>query len=108
MRYGPDDKFWVVVDPKPHSTLEDLMFRASLRDLELQFKGGLQIEENPTLFTDEQAAKYEAYGRMTAMRASQAILRAGRENPDTRIDRVEIYGADGTLVFAADITQEVD
>jgi hypothetical protein len=42
------------------------------------------------------------------MRASQAILRAGRENPDTRIDRVEIYGADGTLVFAADIPQEVD
>ena len=108
MRYGPDDKFWVVVDPKPHSTLEDLMFRASLRDLDLQFKGGLQIEENPTLFTDEQGAKYEAYGRLTAMRASQAILRAGRENPDTRIDRVEIYGQDGTLVFEADIPREGD
>ena len=37
MRYGPDDKFWVVVDPKPRSTLEDLVFEASLRDLELQF-----------------------------------------------------------------------
>ena len=108
MRYGPDDKFWVVVDPKPHSTLDDLMFRASLRDLELQFKGGLQIEENPTLFTDEQGAKYETYGRLTAMRASQAILRAGRENPDTRIDRVEIYGQDGTLVFEADIPREGD
>jgi hypothetical protein len=108
MRYGPDDKFWVVVDPKPYSTLDDLAFEASLRDLELQFKGGLQIEENPTLFTDRQEARIEAYGRLTAMRASQAILRAGRENPDTRIDRVEIYGADGTLVFAADIPQEVD
>ena len=75
MRYGPDDKFWVVVDPKPHSTLEDLVFEASLRDLELQFKGGLQIDENPTLFTDRQEARLEAYGRLTAMRASQAILR---------------------------------
>ena len=41
MRYGPDDKFWVVVDPKPDSTLDDLVFKASLRDLELQFRGGL-------------------------------------------------------------------
>jgi len=108
MRYGPDDKLWVVVDPKPHSTLDDLVFEASLRDLELQFRGGLQIDENPTLFTDRQEARLEAYGRLTAMRASQAILRAGRENPDTRIDRVEVYGADGELVFAADIPQEVD
>ena len=108
MRYGPDDKFWVVTDPKPHSTLDDLVFEASLRDLEMQFRGGLQIEENPTLFTDRQEARIEAYGRLTAMRASQAILRAGRENPNTRIDRVEIYGADGELVFAADIPREVD
>ena len=82
MRYGPDDKFWVVVDPKPNSTLDDLVFEASLRDLELQFRGGLQIDENPTLFTDRQEARLEAYGRLTAMRASQAILRAGRENPE--------------------------
>ena len=108
MRYGPDDKFWVVVDPKTHSTLDDLVFEASLRDLDLQFKGGLQIDENPSLFTDRQEARLEAYGRLTAMRASQAILRAGRENPNTRIDRVEVYGADGELVFAADIPQEVD
>jgi hypothetical protein len=59
MRYGPDDKFWVVVDPKPDSTLDDLVFKASLRDLELQFRGGLSIDENPTLFTDRQ----EAVGR---------------------------------------------
>ena len=80
MRYGPDDKLWVVIDPKDNCELEDIIFQASLRDLHLQFKGGLQIEENPTLFSDEQEARYEAYGRLTAMRASQAILRAGREN----------------------------
>ncbi len=108
MRCGPDDKFWVVVDPKPYSTLDDLVFEASLRDLELQFRGGLQIDENPTLFTDRQEARHEAYGPLTAIRASPAILRAGRETPDTRIDRVEISGADGTLVFAADIPPEVD
>jgi hypothetical protein len=107
MRYGPDDKFWVVVDPKPRSKEEDVIFEASLKDLELQFKGGLTIDENPTLFTDEHEAKYEAFGRITAMRAGQAILRAGRENPDTRIDRIEIYGADGKLVFEANLPGEV-
>ncbi len=108
MHFGPDVKFWVVLDPKPNSELEDLMFEASLRDLELQFQDGLQIDENPTLFTVQQEARLDAYGRLTAMRASQAILRAGRENPETRIDRVEIYGADGELVFAADISKEMD
>jgi len=43
MRYGPDHKFWVVVDPTPSSTQEDIVFKASLKDLELQFKGGLTI-----------------------------------------------------------------
>jgi hypothetical protein len=106
MRYGPDDKFWVVIDPADNSELGDIVFQASLRDLDLQFKGGLQIEENPTLFTNEKEARYEAYGRLTAMRARQAILRAGRENPGTRIDRVEIYGEDGSLVFEADLPKE--
>lgn len=40
-------------------------------------------------------------GRLTAMRAAQAVLRAGRENPSTQIDRIDIYGADGKLVFEA-------
>jgi len=70
-------------------------------------RGGLKIEENPTLFTDGQEAKYEAFGRLTAMRAGQAILRSGRENPDTRIERIEIYGADGTLVFEANLPGDV-
>lgn len=40
MRYGPDDKFWVVIDPKDNCELEDIIFQASLQDLHLQFKGG--------------------------------------------------------------------
>ncbi len=62
MRYGPDDKFWVVIDPNDNCELEDTIFQASLRDLDLQFKGGMQIEKNPTLFTDEQEARYETFG----------------------------------------------
>lgn len=103
MRYGLDNKFWVVVDPTPGSEMGDVLFETTLRGLELQFKGGLTMAQNPTLFTEEQDAKYEAFGRLTAMRAAQAVLRAGRENPQARIDRIEIYGADGKLVFEADL-----
>jgi hypothetical protein len=103
MRYGPDDKFWVVVDPTPVSELGDILFETTLHGLELQFKGGLTMAQNPTIFTDHQEAKYEAFGRLTAMRAAQAVLRAGRENPETRVDRIEIYGADGKLVFEANL-----
>jgi hypothetical protein len=103
MRYGPDDKFWVVVDPTPVSELGDVLFESTIRGLELQFKGGLTMAQNPTILTDEQEAKYEAFGRLTAMRAAQAVLRAGRENPATRVDRIEIYGADGKLVFEANL-----
>jgi len=62
MRYGPDDKFWVVVDPTPESEMGDLLFETSLRGLDLQFKGGLTMAQNPTIFTDQQEAKYEAMG----------------------------------------------
>ncbi len=103
MRYGPEDKFWVVVDPTPVSELGDILFETTLRGLELQFKGGLTMAQNPTIFTDQQEAKYEAYGRLTAMRAAQAVLRAGRENPEARVDRIEISGADAKLVFEANL-----
>jgi len=107
MRYGPQEKFWVVVDPKEHSTLEDIVFQASLKDLELQFKGGLKIEENPTLFTEQQEAEIEAYGRLTAMRATQAIARSGVGSKLQNATRLEIYGADGKLVFEANLPGEV-
>ncbi|MCK4414419.1 MAG: hypothetical protein KAY32_12830 [Candidatus Eisenbacteria sp.] len=103
MRYGPDDSLWVVTDPTPSSTLGDIMFEASLRDLILQFKGGLSMDDHPTLFTDEREAEIEAYGRMTAMRASQAIAASGAGAELQDVTRVELRGPDGDLLFEADI-----
>lgn len=62
-------------DPTPESEKADRLFQASLKDLELQFKGGLTIAQHPTLFTAKAEAEIEAYGRLVAMRASQAIAR---------------------------------
>jgi hypothetical protein len=104
MRYGPTDKFYVVVDPGPDSTEEDILFQASLKDLELQFKGGLKIEENPTLFTDEKEAKVEAYGRLVAMRASEAIARSQVNFQD--VARIEILDGQGKVLFEQDFRVE--
>lgn len=41
MRYGQDEKFWVVLDPRSDSETVDILFETSLRSLDLQFKGGL-------------------------------------------------------------------
>lgn len=104
MRFGPDDDFWVVVDPTPESQLEDVVFRATLRRLELQFKGGLTMDRNPTLFTDEKEAKVEGYGRLVAMRASQAIARRLRFDPDAEVaERIEVLDGSGNLLFEADL-----
>ena len=103
MRYGPEVKFWVVVDPREHSTLEDIIFQASLKDLDLQFKGGLTMAQNPTLFTEQREAEIEAYGRLVALRATQAIARSGAGSKLQNATRLEIYGADGKLVFEANL-----
>lgn len=102
MRYGPDEKLWVVTDPTAESEMPDICFEASLRDLERQFRGGLTCEQNPTLFTDRREAEVEAFGRLTAMRAARAIARDGNSEALQRADRVEILDAEGNLLFQAD------
>ncbi len=107
MRYGPNEKWWIVVDAQSDGTLEDIVFQASLKDLELQFKGGLKIEENPTLFTDQKEAEVEAYGRLVAMKAAQAIARSGACSQIPNATRIELLDGDGIVLFEADLQSEV-
>jgi hypothetical protein len=107
MRFGPDDKFWVITDPTFESEEDDCVFETSLRKLDLQFKGGLTMDRNPTIFTDENEARVEAFCRMTAMRASIAIrdrLRGG-EDVDLPL-KIEVHGASGEVLFRATITSD--
>lgn len=107
MRFGPDDRFWLVVDPTPESEVGDCVFEASLRKLDLQFKGGLTMDRNPTLFTDENEARIEAFGRMTAARASRAIRDRLRGGEDVELPlKIEVHGADGETLFRATVTAD--
>lgn len=99
MRIDPNQKLWVVIDPTPTTEDGENMFQASLADLFLQFKGGLTMEENPTLFTDREEAAIEAYGRLTAMRASRAIARNCGSVELQKAHRLEILDGEGNLLF---------
>jgi hypothetical protein len=81
MRCGPDDKFWVVVNPTADSELGDVLFETSLRGLELQFRGGLTMAENPTMFSEKEEAIREAQGRLASRRARDNNGESANENP---------------------------
>jgi hypothetical protein len=107
MRFGPDDSFWLAVDPGPESEEDDCVFETSLRKLDLQFKGGLTMDRNPTIFTDENEARVEAFCRMTAMRASIAIRDRLRSGEDVDLPlKIEVHGASDEILFRATITSD--
>ena len=79
MKIGPDDKFWVVTDASADSVLEDICFETSLRGLELQFRGGLTMDMNPTIYTSKWDAEKAAKKRLQLGKVMEQ-LRAKREN----------------------------
>jgi len=99
MRYGPDDKFWVVIDPSCESEMGDILFECSLKELELQFKGGLDMDRNPTIFTAYKEAKIEAHARLVTRQAAEAIAENIREGTD----KIEVLDRDGIVLFSADL-----
>ncbi|MBU1702775.1 MAG: hypothetical protein KJ831_21740 [Candidatus Eisenbacteria bacterium] len=105
MRFGRDETFWLVVNPGPESEEADIMFEASLRSLDLQFKGGLTMDDNPALFTDRKEAEIEAMGRMMALRAARAIANAGIGAKLQDVRYIEILDGDGKLLFKTELPE---
>ena len=99
MRYGPDDKFWIVINPSCVSEMGDILFECSLKELDLQFKGGLGMDRNPTIFTDYKEAEVEAHARLVTRDAAEAIAENIREGTD----KIEVLDRDGIVLFAADL-----
>jgi hypothetical protein len=103
MRLGPGDKFWVVTDPTPKSEIQDILFETCLRELELQFKGGLTAEENPTIFTDKAEAEVDARGRQFLLRALEAIAHCGGGKTLLEARRVALLDGEGKIVLEVEI-----
>lgn len=109
MRYGPTDKFWLVLDPIAESNVKDNLQELSLLDLYLLFqKGGLTMERNPTIFTDETEAEIDAFGRLVAMRACEAIKEGAGDSSLRDAWRVELLNEDGKVVFEAELEPSED
>ena len=89
------DKFWVTTDPRPQSELADICFETTVVGIERQFRGGLSIADNPTIFTDRAEAEAEAHLRLVAMRAAAAIADAAPAEPMRDAARVVILDRDG-------------
>ena len=108
MRLDTDTPVWLVVDPtSPRSELADCCVEATLRKLELQFRGGLTCEQRPALFTDRKEAETEAFGRLTAMRAAEAIAEQARKGILAAGPcKVVIHGPDGRVVFEAEVGEK--
>ena len=51
-----DKKFWIVTKPTAKSTIKDMLFEADLKDLSLQFLGGLNAKDIVGLFTEKHEA----------------------------------------------------
>ena len=99
-----DDRLWVVTDPTRESEAGDICFETTVRGLLLQLKGGLDIERNVTLFTEKNEAELEAFGRLTAMRASRAIAERLRFGPGAGVpERIEILDGEGRVLFEAEL-----
>lgn len=103
MKYQTEDRFWMVIDPEESSEIGDCMFETSIKDLELQFRGGLTCEKHPAIFSEKAEAEIELYGRIVAMRAAQAISRMGAKAGIQAAKRIQVIGPDGAVLFDADI-----
>ena len=103
MKIGPDDPFWVVVDAKPKSEIGDVLFECSIRGLDLQFKGGLKMEENPTIFTDRAEAEREAQKRLLVRKVMAAMAAGTMDPPKDGVKRIQMLDGAGAVVWEAEV-----
>lgn len=101
MRFGPNDKWWVVTDPRPTSELGDILFESTLDDLYHQFKGGLTMVQQPTLYTKRAEAWLDANARIAAMKTAHAL----HEHLVKGVDHIRVTDGQGRVL--AEISLDV-
>jgi len=102
MRIDAKTPFFVVTDPGPESDLADICFETTLEGLRLQFAGGLDMDQRPTLFTTQDEAHTEAKNRLLVWRGAKQI-RIDRPLPEGEVVRVTIHDRDGRVLFEGEV-----
>lgn len=104
MKISATEKAWVVVDPTGSaSTLGDVMYQASLADLERQFRGGLSTDSHPTLYDDEGEAQADALGRLRIAQIAQLLQVHHARASLGDVCGIELHGADGGVLFRSEV-----
>jgi hypothetical protein len=102
MKIDATTRLWVVSNPTPHSILPDVCFETTLDGLRLQFAGGLSMDDDPAVFTSEEAAYEEARNRLLVARLARQI-RIDRRVAQDEVVRVTLHDKDGTVLFEGEV-----
>ncbi len=103
MHTGPIDRLWVVTDPTPLSTIDDILFEADAAALVRQVKGGLSEESHPTLYLDRESAEADALARLALVRGLSAIAGGTAKGDIRTATRVALLDDAGQVVIEADL-----
>ena len=83
MRFDASTTFYLVTDAGPGSELSDIFNKTNLIGLLNQFKGGLTLDQHPTIFSNQAEAKAEAEERLDARKAyDQRLQDSGQTGSD--------------------------
>lgn len=74
---GPHDQFWLVTDATRDSVLADVLLRTTLNRLAMMFRGGLSMDDHPTIYLDRADAIEEAGKRLAMAGVKLDALRGG-------------------------------
>lgn len=100
----PKTRFWIVTDPGPHSTIPDICFETDLEGMRLQMLGGgLEPDENPTIYFERDEATIEAEARILRRSIFSTVL-FPRPLEDGERLRITITGAGGVQLWKGDVT----
>ena len=102
MRIDVDTPIWVVTDAGRHAELGDVCFQTTLGGLRLHFAGGLDMDQHPVLFTDEDEAHEDAKNRLLVRRVTERI-RIERNLPADEVVRVTLHDEHGKVIWRGDV-----
>ena len=104
MRFDMQTTLWLVTDPRPESTVQDILSRTSMTGF-IGLIEGDQVSEtdNPALYDDAVAAEVDAQARFFALRLRRAIQAAAKPEALRDASRVEFRDGTGNLLFDAKV-----
>jgi hypothetical protein len=79
-----------------------ICFATTLEGLQLQFAGGLSMDDHPEVFTTEEEGHQEAMNRLLVWRIARQI-RVDRRVADDEVVRVTLQDRDGAVLFEGEV-----